>query len=152
MECREVRLKLDEYIKGRLDSAVTEEIKLHLEGCSRCSEELTEIIELNDLLGMDEIINPDPCFSRDIMDIIEKDRGKAKGLLKRTPVINLGVSMLLTGVFIFCVNTTSLGKTLNMYVNTLENSADLINTDFNMTVRDLKAYFTNIFEIGGDNK
>lgn len=152
MECREVRLKLDEYIKGRLDSAVMEKVKLHIEECSKCSEELAAKVELNDLLKMKKIMNPNPCFSGAIMNIIEKDRGRTRSLFKRAPVINLGVSMLLTGVFILFVNTTSISRALNIYVNALRDSTATINTNLSTTAQDIQSYFKNIFESGGDNK
>lgn len=152
MECREVRLKLDEYIKGRLDNAVMEEIKLHMEECCRCSEEHAVMVELNDLLKIDDTGNPNPNFSGAVMDMIQREQNRTRSLLKKSPVLNLGVSMLITGIFIFCINTTSLGATLNMYVNTLKDGAAAINNNLSITVNNLQSYFTNIFGTGGENK
>lgn len=51
MNCEEIKMHLPEYIDGRLDKEKESIIRVHLEGCSRCSQEMQEMEGFLSFLG-----------------------------------------------------------------------------------------------------
>ena len=46
MNCKDIQVRLIDYLDGRLDTAATEDIRQHLETCAACSREAEEMQEL----------------------------------------------------------------------------------------------------------
>lgn len=150
MECSEVRLKLDEYINNRLSREAEDAITLHLKECRQCCDEINILKEINELLSVEKEVYPGAAFTSKIMDIIEKDRSKNRSfILNRFPIINLGASLVLTGLLTIFVNTSYMSGAIREYTNRVQYSAATINTSINTTTNSVQSYITSIINLGG---
>lgn len=151
MECSEVRLRLDEYIRNRLDSNIAQSISLHLENCRKCSCELSLLRELNDVLNEQEPVLPGTGFTQSVMDRIESERVCTRRFtFNRFPIINLGVSLVLTGLLIIFINIPSINGVINNCTNRMQYSAAAISSSVDTTTSHFQTYFKNIFNSGGE--
>lgn len=150
MECCEVRLKLDEYLRGRLDEYLTNQIKYHLSGCPQCTEELNSLIEINDILSFEGLACPGEGFTLSVMDMIDKDNAKRKNFIfNKLPVFNLGVSLVLTGLLTIFINTPFANGLITNFASRMQYDAASINTNINMTTSSIEMYVRNIINVGG---
>ena len=87
MECSEVRIKSDEYIKNRLEDEAAGRIALHIDNCRRCADELNMLRELNEMLSVEKIVYPSDGFTLGIMKRIQSESmGKKPLIFNRAPI------------------------------------------------------------------
>lgn len=151
MECSKVRIKLDEYIKGRLDDHTSSEIACHIENCKCCSDEMSMIREINDLLAIECPAYPETDFTSHVMDLIDREREGIRGFIhKKIPLINLGASLILTGMLTIFINTPAVNNLIGRYTKEVINKAAAVNMNIGMTTGRFQTYIKNIFYPGGE--
>ncbi|KPU43082.1 hypothetical protein OXPF_33320 [Oxobacter pfennigii] len=148
MECSEVSIKLDEFIKNRLDESVMNSIKLHLSECRECSEELSVLREINGILAMDGQVSTDLGFTESVMQSLEKEREKRRRFIfESLPSVNLGASLILTGILIMLMNTG--GMVTRWVDSSIQYSTDAIDRNVNTTSQSIDLLINNIINPGG---
>lgn len=146
MECSEVRLNLDEYIRNRLGEYDSESITVHIRNCPRCSKELNTLQELNDFLYVENPVLAGPEFTSGVMRCIENMYAR-KFLFNRLSVINLGMSLVLTGLLIIFINIPSVNTAINGYMDKVNYGAAAINSSVGTTTNYIHTYIQKVFEI-----
>lgn len=150
MECSEVRLKLDEYMKNRLDCNTESRITAHLKKCMFCSEELALLRELNDILDTERSVFPAPDFTASIMGMIDNEKiVRRKAIFSRLPVINMGASLVLAGLLTIFVNTPFINNAIMSWRDSMHYGAAAINSSITTATSDVETYIRNILNTGG---
>ena len=151
MECSEVRLKLNDYIKDRLDTAEGRRVMLHVRECPDCLEEMNILREIDEFLGVDTPVFAGADFTHNIMSAIKKEGTKVKAAgslkLRRLPIINLGTSLVMAGLLTIFINTPMVNKNLTSYTGFIVEGAASINTSISTTTSQVENYLSNISNI-----
>jgi hypothetical protein len=150
MECSEVRLKLSDYIKYNLNPHISEDISYHLDNCIICQEEMAILKELDDILSMERPVYPGEDFTSNIMVKIQKERFNVSGFsFRKFPIINLGASLILTGLLIIFIRVPVVNQVITKYTDGMVSGAASINTNINVTTNQVETYLSNILNKGG---
>jgi len=150
MECSKVKLKLDEYINNRLDCSEAMDIKIHLENCSGCCEEINTLRELNDILSLECPVYPGDNFTLSIMKNIERVKANRRSFFMRgIPIVNLGASLVLTGLLTIFINTPFGGGIIARCTDSMNYGAATINTSISATTNNMQMQINNIINPGG---
>jgi anti-sigma factor RsiW len=150
MECSEIRLKLDEYIRGNLNPSEAEMIRLHISKCAVCAEELGILREINEMLNVENSAEPPVDFTANVMKAVEAYRDRTGSwFFKRAPLLNLGASLLLTGIFILLLNMPVINQTINSYAGSIKDEATVLSSNISATTSEIQSYFQNILSNGG---
>lgn len=152
MECSEVRLKLDEYLSGRLDYDISDQVSMHLKDCSRCFEELGVLKEINDILSLGERALPAADFTGKVMSFIEAEKDKKSFIPLRLSIINLGASLVLAGFFMMVANMPVVNSVLNRYASEVAYKTSSFNTTISTTTNNFHLYINSIIKPGGGLK
>lgn len=78
MKCVDVKKYLSEYIDGKLEGELNEQVEKHLLSCGACSEDLDAILTIKEHLGRMEEIEVPQDFISSIHKRIEEDSGLKK--------------------------------------------------------------------------
>lgn len=115
MSCKEYREILHSYANNELDEIQQAAISEHLESCAACSNELTEIKRLKQML---RALTPEAFqleeLKGNIMSVIRANKKKVAAYDIKV-LTRLGTSMVACGIIALVLNFTSLGAGLTQY-------------------------------------
>jgi anti-sigma factor RsiW len=150
MECSEVRIRISEYEKGRLEVSTSEMISAHLQTCSRCTDELNSLREINAMLSMEKPVYPHAAFTESVMKAVLEEKGMSRAkALKRSPVLTFGASLVLAGLLTIFINTPFMSGFLSKCADQVAYSTASVNTRISDAAGEVETYINNIFNPGG---
>lgn len=85
MKCRSIKHLLPLFLDGQLNARKALKLKIHLDGCPSCSQELNLLKETWDLLGKWEPVHPSPNFKANFWQRVAQEETS----LERQPVFIL---------------------------------------------------------------
>lgn len=150
MECSKVRLKLDEYLKNRLDMDTAHDISLHLKNCAGCMDELTLLRELNEMMKDRTHVCADEGFASSVLERIEKEKAKdSRYFFNRFPAVSLGASLVLAGMLTIFIHMPAVSGTISRYTGNVSYGTGIINNGISSTRIQIQLYINNMFNMGG---
>lgn len=83
------------YLDGELEPAEHQTVKAHLAECPACSEKLSRLLRLDDLLSGASSIEPSAEFSRGVMQRVDQEKQALRMRRMRWTILGLAAAMVL---------------------------------------------------------
>jgi hypothetical protein len=104
MKCKEIKLVLPDYARGKIDPPVRDQVEKHLAGCSGCSSEAREIQGLFVELGAIREVPPNDLYWNTILPRIHErlsDRSPSRSVVGNLVPVALTLSVMFIFLFLF---------------------------------------------------
>ena len=85
MNCEELRILLPEYIDGLLDEPTSGVVRSHLENCSACREQHSELSSFLDFTTSLSGVNPPQGMKAEFMEMMEVEMTPRQGRIIAIP-------------------------------------------------------------------
>jgi anti-sigma factor RsiW len=66
--------ELSSYVSGELNDVERRNVEEHLRGCSICTQKVSELRQLNEVLGEADVLEPTPFFTKRVMARVDEER------------------------------------------------------------------------------